>query len=554
MRCNITRLVCGMLSLVVALFLAACGGGGGGSTASSGSGVPAPSGSGYTVGGTVAGLSGTVVLQNNHGDNLTVTGNGAFSFASPAASGSAYSVTVLVQPTGQSCSVAHGAGSISGTAVTNVAVNCASSTAPTVSVTVSPTGALVAPNGTQAFTATVSGTTNTAVTWSVTENGGGSVDSTGHYTAPASTGTFHVVATSVTDSTRSASAAATVRALSSSFVPQLIGNQILDIKGNRIVGRGPEMVSASSSDVGEIDKIAGWGANGLRLLLTLDAANGMTPAAFDSIVGEAVKKHMLVWISLYMWDSSANYAVSTSLGGGNFYSLTAPAGTGTCSKTTPAPCYLAMWQRQWLKDLVAKYSSNIIIDGMQEFVGTVSDASTEAARQEWAAAAKINIAFFRAEGYKQPIEIMSNFQGRDLYAIHEYGDAIRKTDTVTVQGYPQTMFGWQAYWGTTDGWYPSYQGALFYPGQNKTLSGPDAIHLFATQENFPIEIGIDNYGGDTNLDYTAEIDQCATDNGTWLWWSYRNGDVECPASGATCQAYVKAAPNGFGGASPLTAP
>ena len=102
-----------------------------------------------------------------------------------------------------------------------------------------------------------------------------------------------------------------------------------------------------------------------------------------------------------------------------------------------------------------------------------------------------------------------------------------------------------------DGWYPSYQGAVFYPRQYKNLSGPDAIHLFATQEDFPIEIGIDNYGGDTNQDYTAEIDQCAADSGTWLWWSY-SSDVECPVSGATCQANVKAAPNGFGGASPLS--
>jgi hypothetical protein len=334
----------------------------------------------------------------------------------------------------------------------------------------------------------------------------------------------------------------------------LIGNQILDINGNRIIGRGPEVVVASTGNVGDVDAIAGWGANGLRMLLTLDAVNGMTPATFDSIVGEAVKKHMLVWISLYTWDSGNNHVIGSALGDGNFYSLTAPVGTGTCSTTTPAPCYLAVWQRQWLKDLITKYQSNIIVDGMQEFVGATPDASSEAARQEWEAAAKTNVAFFRAAGYTQPIEIMTNFQGRDLYAIHEFGDSIRSTDTVKVNGSPQTMFGWQAYWGTTDGYYPSYQGALFYPGQNKTLSGTDAIHLFATQEDFPIEIGIDNYGGDTNLDYKAEIDQSATDNATWLWWSFSNGGVECPVSGATCQAYVKAAPNGFGGASPLTAP
>jgi hypothetical protein len=71
----------------------------------------------------------------------------------------------------------------------------------TVSVTISPAAASVAPGGTQAFTAKVSGSTNTAVTWSVTESDGGTIDSSGHYTAPASTGTFHVIATSAADAT-----------------------------------------------------------------------------------------------------------------------------------------------------------------------------------------------------------------------------------------------------------------------------------------------------------------------------------------------------------------
>ena len=37
--------------------------------------------SGFTIGGTVTGLSGTVVLQDNGGDDATVTANGAFAFA-----------------------------------------------------------------------------------------------------------------------------------------------------------------------------------------------------------------------------------------------------------------------------------------------------------------------------------------------------------------------------------------------------------------------------------------------------------------------------------------
>src|SRR6201999_432321 len=66
----------------------------------------------FSVGGTTSGLSGAVVLQNNGGDNLSVTTNGAFAFATKLASGSAYSVTVLTQPSGQTCTVSGGTGTV----------------------------------------------------------------------------------------------------------------------------------------------------------------------------------------------------------------------------------------------------------------------------------------------------------------------------------------------------------------------------------------------------------------------------------------------------------
>ena len=58
-------------------------------------------------------------------------------------------------------------------------------------VSVSPQASSVLPQGTAAFTANITGTTtgqSTAVTWSVQESGGGTVDGTGHYTAPAAAG------------------------------------------------------------------------------------------------------------------------------------------------------------------------------------------------------------------------------------------------------------------------------------------------------------------------------------------------------------------------------
>jgi hypothetical protein len=331
---------------------------------------------------------------------------------------------------------------------------------------------------------------------------------------------------------------------------RLDGNRILDINGKVIVARGPEDVVASTEQTQDVEQAARLGANAMRMLFTLDSANGMTPAGFDTLLAEAVTRHMLVWVSLYTWDSGHDHVIASALGGGNFYSLNPPQGH-TCSSDEPAGCYLAVWSRQWLKDLMDKYRSNVIVDAMQEFISP-GDASTEDARVTWATAAEANIRFFRAQGYTNPLEIMANFQGRDLYGIVEYGESIRGVDVVEVDGDPQTMFGWQAYWGTTDGYYPRYQGALLTGESDGVVTGPDAIHRYAAPQSFPIEIGIDNFAGDTNLDYQAEVDQAAADEMSWLWWSWKDGTVECPVSGDPCRSYVTSSDNGFKGAEPLS--
>jgi hypothetical protein len=94
------------------------------------------------------------------------------------------------------------------------------STPTPVTVSVAPSGTTVVVGQMQPFTATVSGTTNHAVTWSV--NGGtakGTISAAGVYTAPAtvpSPVTVTVVATSQADATKSGSATLTVAAVVSS--------------------------------------------------------------------------------------------------------------------------------------------------------------------------------------------------------------------------------------------------------------------------------------------------------------------------------------------------
>ena len=63
-----------------------------------------------SVGGSVSGLAGTVVLQDNGADNLSVSANGSFTFATALPAGAAYAVTVKTNPSGQTCSVSNGSG------------------------------------------------------------------------------------------------------------------------------------------------------------------------------------------------------------------------------------------------------------------------------------------------------------------------------------------------------------------------------------------------------------------------------------------------------------
>ena len=116
-----TRRSAAGLALVL---LSACGGGGGGDD------PPPPPPPTFSVGGSVTGLNGLAVLQVNGGDDLTVSADGSFAFATPLASGTAYAVSVKTQPSSpaQTCVVAGGSGTVAGAAVTAPSVTCTTNT------------------------------------------------------------------------------------------------------------------------------------------------------------------------------------------------------------------------------------------------------------------------------------------------------------------------------------------------------------------------------------------------------------------------------------------
>jgi uncharacterized repeat protein (TIGR03803 family) len=92
----------------------------------------------FTISGSVSGLtSGAhVTLQNNGGDSIIVSANGTFTFPTPIPYNTQYAVTIQTQPTGLTCGLRAGSGTINLANVTGVQVTCVISTY-TISGTVS---------------------------------------------------------------------------------------------------------------------------------------------------------------------------------------------------------------------------------------------------------------------------------------------------------------------------------------------------------------------------------------------------------------------------------
>lgn len=120
-----TKLLFCLFLCMTALFFMACSHAA--YTTSSGTGGSGP----YTIGGTVTGLTGTgLILQDNGGDNLTISGNSSFTFKTTIPSGATYNVAIFQAPSNpsQTCTVANGSGKATAN-VTGVLITCSTGTA-----------------------------------------------------------------------------------------------------------------------------------------------------------------------------------------------------------------------------------------------------------------------------------------------------------------------------------------------------------------------------------------------------------------------------------------
>jgi N-acetylneuraminic acid mutarotase len=82
----------------------------------------------YSIGGSITGLTASgLMLTDNGGNALSVTsGSTSFTFSTQLAYGASYAVAVSTQPTGQTCTVSNGSGTVTGT-VTSVTLSCVNS-------------------------------------------------------------------------------------------------------------------------------------------------------------------------------------------------------------------------------------------------------------------------------------------------------------------------------------------------------------------------------------------------------------------------------------------
>lgn len=233
-----------------------------------------------------------------------------------------------------------------------------------VGVTVSPTSATVNSGATAQFQATVTNTSNTAVTWSAAA---GSVSSSGLYTAPTVTKNLSVVltATSVADSTKSASATITVVPAASAKVSlevlypptnthssdfqavqtYLMSNPVVT-GGNLAVEWGMIDQGSGSYDWTSIDDaIAPWVAAGKKVNLIVWANSDSTASPCSN--GETNTTGNCA-VPSYVWKA---------LGSSNYTTCVTQYGTQQIPNYLNRSAFQLPYQ-QFMAATIAKYGSN----------------------------------------------------------------------------------------------------------------------------------------------------------------------------------------------------
>lgn len=182
-------------------------------------------------------------------------------------------------------------------AVTSTTVNLKITAASPITVTVSPASAAVAAATTRQFSATVAGSSNTAVTWSVNGVAGGNaangtISNTGLYTAPAAVPNPAVVtvrATSAADASASGAAGVTVQAPAGPPVTVTVAPVTVNVAPSAKSQFSATVTgSANTAVTWSVNGIAGGNASAGTISVTgLYAAPAIPPNPASVIIGAA---------------------------------------------------------------------------------------------------------------------------------------------------------------------------------------------------------------------------------------------------------------------------
>jgi hypothetical protein len=189
---------------------------------------------------------------------------------------------------------------------------------------------------------------------------------------------------------------------------QVQGRHLYDPCGENVVIRGVEQVYAADgwlSPNGEfIPEIAKTGANTVRILMEYPPETDFAPmsvAQMENLIKVALANKMIPDVAI--------------AGGKSVNVYLDPA----------------------IKTMLQKYQDKIILHAQGE--GDYDDANL------WVTNSKNTISQLRAAGYTMPLYILADYGGRQLKTVLNRGQEVFDSDPLH-----NIVFGWQAYWPTTD--------------------------------------------------------------------------------------------------------
>ncbi|WP_306589643.1 right-handed parallel beta-helix repeat-containing protein [Geothrix sp. 21YS21S-4] len=305
-----------------------------------------PTSASLTTGGTTS-FTATVANASNTAVTWAVDGVSGGNATAGTVSGSGTTVTYTAPASAGTHTLT--ATSAADTTKSASAVLTIQAPAPTVGVTLNPTVASLIAGGTTSFTAAVTGSSTTTVTWAVDGVVGGNtttgtVTGTGAtvtYTAPGTAGSHTLTATSTADATKSASAAITVQA-----VPVTVGVALNPASASLLAGSTASFTAtvtgASSAGVAwTVDGIAGGNATtgtisgtGSTVTYTAPAAAGTHTLKATSAADATKSATATITVQAPTPVSVALNPNATTLAAGGTSSFTATVSNATTTTVT----------------------------------------------------------------------------------------------------------------------------------------------------------------------------------------------------------------------------